>query len=87
MVFNQEFEFYVKIFFTLLFRNSIFLPSDALLSSIMQNYKKSLSFPDHLSKGLQQYFFQKNYFALADTQFFMPALRHSNFGHFSYSAY
>ena len=46
MVFNQEFEFCSQNFITSLLRNSIFLHSEALLSSIMQNWKKSLSFHD-----------------------------------------
>ena len=37
MVFNQEFEFCVQTFFTSLSKNSIFIHSEARLSSIMQN--------------------------------------------------
>ena len=44
MVFKQEFEFCVQNFSTSLLENSIFLHSEARLSSIMENWKKSLSF-------------------------------------------
>ena len=50
MVFNQEFEFCSQNFITSLLRNSIFLHSEARLSSIMQNWKKLLSFHDCLPK-------------------------------------
>ena len=47
MVYSQEFEFCVQNFFTSLFRNSIFLHSEAWLSSIMQNRKKIAQIPLH----------------------------------------
>ena len=55
MVFNQEFEFCVQSFFTSLFRNSIFLHSEARLSSIMQNWKKLLSFHYCLPKRVTNF--------------------------------
>ena len=55
IVFSQEFEFYSQNFITSLLRNSIFLPSEALLSSIMQNQKKSPSFHDYLPKVLTNF--------------------------------
>ena len=55
MVFNQEFEFCVQLFFASLFRNSIFLHSEARLSSIMQNWKKLLSFHYCLPKGVTNF--------------------------------
>ena len=55
MFFNQEFEFCVQLFFTLLSRNSIFLHSEARLSSIMQNWKKLLSFHYCLPKGVTNF--------------------------------
>ena len=44
MIFNQEIELCVQAFFTWLLKNSIFLHSEAWLSSIMQNWNKLLSF-------------------------------------------
>ena len=55
MVFNQEFEFCVQNFFTSLFGNSIFLHSEARLSSIMQNWKKLLSFHYCIPKGVTNF--------------------------------
>ena len=55
MVFNQEFEFCVQLFFASLFRNSIFLHSEAWVSSIMQNWKKLLSFHYCLPKGVTNF--------------------------------
>ena len=51
MVFNQKFEFCSQYFITSFLRNSIFLHSEARLSSIMQNWKESLSFNDYLLNG------------------------------------
>ena len=55
MVFNQEFEFCVQTFFTSLLKNSIFIHSEARLSSIMQNWKKLLSFHYCLPKGVTNF--------------------------------
>ena len=55
MVFNQKFEFCVVNSFTLLFRNSIFLHSEARLSSIIQNWRKLLSFHYCLPKGVTNF--------------------------------
>ena len=54
-VFNQEFKFCLQLFFTSLFRNSIFLHFEARLSSIMQNWKKLLSFHYCLPKGVTDF--------------------------------
>ena len=50
MFFYEEVEFCSKNFITSLLTNSVFLPSEAWLSLIMQNWKKSLSFHDCLPK-------------------------------------
>ena len=55
MVFNQEFEFCVQTFFTSLLKNSIFIHSEARLSSIMQNWKKLLNFYHCLPKGVTNF--------------------------------
>ena len=55
MVFNQEFEFCVQTFFTSLLKNSIFIHSEARLSSLMQNWKKLPCFHDCLTKGVPNF--------------------------------
>ena len=55
MVFNQEIEFCSQNCITSLLRNSIFLHSEARLSSIMQNWKKLLSFHYCLPKGVTNF--------------------------------
>ena len=55
MVFNQEFEFCVQTFFTSLLKNSIFIHSEARLSSIMQNWKKLLRFHYCIPKGVTNF--------------------------------
>ena len=55
MVFNQEFEFCSQNFITSLLRNSIFLHSEARLSSIMQNWKKLLRFHYCIPKGVTNF--------------------------------
>ena len=55
MVFNQEFEFCVKTFFTSLLKNSIFIHSKAWLSSIMQNWEKLLRFHYCIPKGVTNF--------------------------------
>ena len=56
MVFNQEFEICFQLFFTSLFRNSIYLHSEARLSSIMQYWKKLLSFHYCLPKRVTNFY-------------------------------
>ena len=55
MLFTQEFEFCFQNFTTSLLRNSISQPSEAPLSSILQNLKKSLFFHDWIPKGLTNF--------------------------------
>ena len=55
MVFNQEFEFFVQTFFTSRLKNSIFLHSEAQLSSMMQNWKKWLNFYNYIPKGVTNF--------------------------------
>ena len=55
MVFNQEIEFCSQNCITSLFRNSIFLHSEARLSLFMQNLKKLLSFHYFLPKGVTNF--------------------------------
>ena len=50
-VFTKQFEFLSKNFFTIVQRNSIFQPSEALSSTVLQNWKKSLGFHGWVPKG------------------------------------
>ena len=55
MVFAQKFEFSSQDLSISLFKNFIFQPSEAGLSSIMQNWNKSLSIQNYVPKGLTNF--------------------------------
>ena len=55
MVFAQKFEFSSQNLSISIFKNLIFQPSEARLSSITQNWNKSLSFHNCVPKGLTNF--------------------------------
>ena len=55
MVFAQKFEFSSQNLSISLLKNLIFQPSEARLSSITQNWNKSLSFHNFIPKGLTNF--------------------------------
>ena len=55
MVFTKEFEFYFQKFIASLLRNLIFQPSEALLSMVLQNLSKLISFHYWVPKDLTNF--------------------------------